>query len=340
MSEHQITLITRDGQELIFACDESSDVISAAEQASFVLPSLCKDGGCGACLGHCSEGEYTLGSFNPTMLSDEAVAKREVLLCRTFPHSDLRIAAPYDYAQILFGKLGARQAVISVLETIAERTVLLKLIWQDTADKAVEFEPGQCMELEIPHSGTRRAYSLANTGNWRGELEFLIRLQPEGTFSNYLSAQAAVGQVLDVYGPSGVFGLQTASYNPVIFIAGGTGLAPFLSILRRMAEWGEDRQIHLLFGVNRESELFYLDELQRLQQKLPGLTVTLCVWQASPDWNGFSGTPADALRQYLLINPSDYEVYLCGPPLLVNAATQIATEHGIPMERIFSEKFG
>jgi len=340
MSEYQITLITRDGQELIFACDESSDVISAAEQASFVLPSLCKDGGCGACLGHCQEGEYTLGSYNPTMLSDEAMAKREVLLCRTFPHSDLRITAPYDYAQILFGKLGARQAVISVLETLAERTVLLKLNWKDSTDNSVEFEPGQCMELEIPDTGIRRAYSIANTGNWRGELEFLIRLQPEGKFSTYLSGQAAVGQVLDVYGPCGVFGLQTASYNPVIFIAGGAGLAPFLSILRRMANWGEDRQIQLLFGVNHESELFYLDELQGLQRKLPSLAVTLCVWQPSPNWNGFSGTPADALQQYLLNHPSNYDLYLCGPPLLVNAATQIAIGHGIPMERIFSEKFG
>jgi len=70
------------------------------------------------------------------------------------------------------------------------------------------------------------------------------------------------------------------------------------------------------------------------------LAVTLCVWQPSPNWNGFSGTPADALQQYLLNHPSNYDLYLCGPPLLVNAATQIAIGHGIPMERIFSEKFG
>jgi NAD(P)H-flavin reductase/ferredoxin len=340
MSEHQITLITRDGHELNFPCPDHSDVVSAGEQAAIILPSLCRDGGCGACLGHCAEGDYTLGDFNPTMLSDEAVAHRDVLLCRTFPKSDLHITAPYNYAQILFGKHEARQAVISVLETIAERTVLLKLTWQNEFDKAVEFEPGQCMELEIPDTGIRRAYSLANTGNWRGELEFLIRLQPEGQFSGYLSRQAAVGQVLAVFGPSGAFALQTDSFNPAIFIAGGTGLAPFLSILRRMAEWGEDRAIHLLFGVNLESELFYVEELHRLQQLLPSLTVTLCVWQPSPDWNGFSGTPADALRQYLLDNSGDYDIYLCGPPLLVNVATQIATEHGISEDQIFSEKFG
>lgn len=342
MSDHQITLTTCDGHELTFSCAEGSDVVSAGEQAAILLPSLCRDGGCGACLGHCGEGEYTLGSHSASALSAEAASQRAVLLCRTYPKGDLQITAPYDYAHIQFGKLEARQAVISTLEPIADRTVRLKLSWLDhQSDRAVEFEPGQCMELEIPGTNIRRAYSLANTGNWRGELEFLIRLQPEGQFSAYLSRQAEAGQVLNVYGPSGAFGLQTDSFNPAIFIAGGTGLAPFLSILRRMAEWGEDRPIHLLLGVNRESELFCIDELQRLQKQLPSLTLTVCVWQPSAGWDaGFNGTPVDALKQYLLSRPDNYDVYLCGPPMLVTAATQVALTQGIAAERLFSEKFG
>lgn len=341
MSEHQITLTTRDGQTLSFACADGSDVVSAGEQAAIVLPSLCKDGGCGACLAHCAEGEYTLGKYDSGVLSEQAAARRDVLLCRTYPAGDLRITAPYDHAHIHFGKQGMRQAVISALEPVAERTVRLQLSWLDDQDgKAVEFEPGQCMELEIPDTGIRRAYSLANTGNWKGELEFLIRLQPEGRFSSYLSEQAEAGQLLNVYGPSGAFGLQADSFNPAIFIAGGTGLAPFLSILRRMAEWGEDRTVHLLFGVNQESELFHLDELQRLRQQLPGLSVTVCVWKPEADWPGFSGTPADALREYLQNQPGDYDLYLCGPPLLVTASTRIAMDQGIAEQRIFSEKFG
>jgi ferredoxin-NADP reductase/ferredoxin len=340
MADHRITLTTRDGHELVFTCADGGDVVSAGEAASILLPSLCRDGGCGACLGHCAEGEYTLGNHNAGVLSEESAARRDVLLCRTYPHSDLRITAPYDYAHIQFGRHESRQAVITGLETVAERTVRLRLSWQDGEDgMAVEFEPGQCMELEIPGTDIRRAYSLANTGNWRGEMEFLIRLQPEGRFSTYLSREAEVGQVLNVYGPGGAFGLQADSFNPAIFIAGGTGLAPFLSILRRMAEWGEDRSIHLLFGVNRESELFYLDELRDLQQQLPGLAVTPCVWQPSADWPGFSGTPADALECHLRDQPDEYDVYLCGPPPLVAAATQTAVRQGIGDERIFSEKF-
>lgn len=341
MSEHQITLTTRDGHQLSFSCVDDCDVVSAGEQTDILLPSLCRDGGCGACLGHCGAGEYTLGSYNAGVLSAEAVSQGNVLLCRTYPKGDMQITAPYDYAHILFGKQTVRQAVITQLERIAERTVRLKLNWLDAEDKAVEFEPGQCMELEIPGAEIRRAYSLANTGNWRGELEFLIRLQPEGRFSDYLGSQAAAGQVLNVYGPSGAFGLQADSFNPAVFIAGGTGIAPFLSILRRMAEWGEYRRIYLLFGVNQESELFYVDELQRLQAQLPDFTFTLCVWKPADDWAaGFRGTPADALQQYLIDQPDNYDIYLCGPPMLVMAATQVAVAQGIAEQQIFSEKFG
>lgn len=341
MVEHRITLVTRDGREVTFECDAATDVISAAERAAVLLPSLCRDGGCGACLGHCAAGEYQLGACNEAVLSPAQAARRDVLLCRTYPQSDLWISAPYDAAHIGFGSHTARQASIVVLETVAERTLRLVLNWlEDGGGKAVEFEPGQCMELEIPDSDIRRAYSLANTGNWRGEMEFLIRLQPQGRFSEYLSTQAAVGQVLNVYGPNGAFGLQAGSFDPAVFVAGGTGLTPFLSILRRMAEWGEDRLIHLLFGVNREAELFYLDELQRLQQAIPSLVVTLCVWQPQADWVGFSGTPADALRQCLADLPGPCDVYLCGPPALVAAATDIASAHGVDEQRLFAERFG
>ncbi|MGZ4957650.1 MAG: FAD-binding oxidoreductase [Methylomonas sp.] len=341
MSEHQITVTTRDGHELSFGCDADCDVVSAAEQANIKLPSLCRDGGCGSCLGHCDSGEYALGQISGAVLSSEAVAKGDVLLCRTYPKQDLCISTPYDYAHIRFGKESVRQATITSVEKVAERTVQLKLSWlEEGAGSAVEFEPGQCMELEIPDTDIRRSYSLANTGNWRGETEFLIRIQPGGKFSGYLEQQAEVGQVLNVYGANGAFGFQADSFSPAIFIAGGTGLAPFLSILRRMVEWGEDRTIHLLFGVNQESELFCIEELKELQQQLSSLTITLCIWKPDDHWSdGFRGTPADALRQYLSDMPDDYDVYLCGPPLLVSAATEVAISQGVDKQKIYSEKF-
>jgi len=87
--------------------------------------------------------------------------------------------------------------------------------------------------------------------------------------------------------------------------------------------------------------LFYVDELQGLQEQLPDLTFTVCVWRPADGWRaGFRGTPAAALQEYLLKQPDNYDIYLCGPPLLVAAATQAATAQGISEQQIFSEKFG
>lgn len=339
MTDYRIQLETRDGQRIEFTCPEERDVISAGEAAGIFLPSMCKDGGCGACLASCQTGTYHLSGYQESVLPAAARERGEVLLCQTYPRSDLILRAPYAYAQINFVRQCARPAIIQALQPLAERTVRLLLQWQDSANRAVEFEPGQFVMLELPDSGLRRAYSLANTPNWHGEMEFLIRLQPGGQFSNYLQQRAAPGQTLFVHPSAGAFTLHTESVQPAIFVAGGTGLAPFLSMLRRLAEWGEDRVIHLLFGVNHEGELFMTEELARLQTQIPSLSVEICLWKPQGTWSGFVGTPADALPRHLQQLGCACQVYLCGPPILVNAARSIANTQGVPESSIFVENF-
>lgn len=340
MSEHKIILTTRDGQQLSFNCAEASDLVTAGEQAGFTLPSICRGGCCGACFGHCQDGDYAMSSVNASVLSNEQIANRDVLLCKTYPKSDLFISAPFDYVDIKFGKQLKRPAVITELSYIAERTVRLKLRWQDTeAGAAVEFESGQYVTLSIPSIDISRAYSLANTSNWLGELVFLIRLQTHGQFSHYLTETAKLGDVLLVDQAKGQFVFHAERLNPVIFIAGGTGVAPFLSMLTRMAELAENRDVLLLMGVNNEAELFAQQELLQLQTALPSLTVQYCVWHPSDLWQGFVGTPADALAAYLQSFTTDCDIYLCGPPLLVDAVTTVAKNNGVSEGRIFFETF-
>jgi ferredoxin-NADP reductase len=185
----------------------------------------------------------------------------------------------------------------------------------------------------------KRAYSIANTPNWEGRLEFLIRLQEQGQFSTYLQTQAKVGQILKVHGPSGTFTLQSQRLNPRCFVAGGTGLAPFLSMIRRMSEWDEHHPTQLFIGVNSEAEIFCRETLAEIQQTLPQLNVTLCVWKATETWEGFKGTPVDALADYLAKTDIPPDLYLCGPPKLVEATVKIAQENGINSEYIYCERF-
>ncbi|MDQ3059444.1 MAG: 2Fe-2S iron-sulfur cluster binding domain-containing protein [Pseudomonadota bacterium] len=336
---YHIDLHTRDGQQLSFDCAPEQNLIDAAAAVSIILQAQCRQGNCGACHASVSAGEYALGAHNPDALPSGQPGA--ILMCCTTPQSDLRINLPYDHSKVLFQTVPRRSAEIVALETVAENTVLLKLRLDADADcgSAAEFEPGQFMEIEIPGSQERRAYSLANTGNWDGSLEFLIRLQPGGVFSAFLREHAQPGIKLAVRGPLGAFGIEPASMRPRWFVAGGTGLAPVLSMLRRMAEFQEMHEARLFFGVNRESELFSLDELARLKIELPQLKVDVCVWKPEGDWQGFRGTPADALQQALTEAPAQPDIYLCGPAPLVNAVEKTAVAFGLPMERVFSERF-
>lgn len=338
---YRITLTTHDSKQIDFTCEPEQNLQEAAEAAGFFLPALCKAGSCGSCLGRCTKGDYRLGSYSPSLLPENAQEHGDILLCCTYPESDLQLTALYNASQIQSNQKVPRSAEIVSVEHIAERTtrLILQLLPDEQHGIAFEFEPGQFVELELPELDLKRAYSIANTPNWDGRLEFLIRLQPNGAFSTYLQQTAKAGDHLQIEGPSGTFGIQEQSLNPRCFVAGGTGLAPFLSILQRMAEWGEDHPTHLFLGVNNEQEIFCQDELAALKLAIPQLQVEICVWQASETWTGFRGTPADALQAYLAQTELLPDMFLCGPPLLVEAATKIALEAGVNPEQIFCERF-
>ncbi len=341
MSTHTIELTTRDGEQLRFDCDDDRSLLEAAADAHIVLPSQCRQGSCGACYADVTRGDYSLGEHNPAALPAGAAERGGVLLCRTSPLSDLSVALPFDHDRILLGEIRRRNAEITAIEPVGENTVRLTLHLApgDDGGNVAEFEPGQFVELEVPGQAIRRAYSLANTGNWEGRLEFLIRLQPGGLFSTWLREQAHAGQTLIVHGPQGAFGLSENGLRPRWFVAGGTGLAPMLSMLRRMAEFQEPHPARLYFGVNRVEELFCLTELEALKAELPLLQVILCVWKPDQGWQGFCGTPVDALAQDLDGLNARPDIYLCGPPALIDAAESAARSQGVPIEQVFSERF-
>ena len=354
---HRIEITTRDGQAFEFACESGQDVLTAAAAAQITLPSQCRRGSCGACHASVAEGDYALGAHSADALPPGD--PRSVLLCCTTPRSDLRIVAPYDATKVLLQPVAVRRARIAALEAIAEDTRRLELQLEpdDAYGSAAEFEAGQFVELELPESpeglardrglggAVRRPFSLANTSNWDGRLELLIRLRPGGVFSSWLREHAQVGDALTVHGPQGGFGLFAESLRPRWFVAGGTGLAPVLSMLRRMADYQEMNDARLIFGVNRESELFMVDELERLQAELAQLHVELCVRDPGDPaaggtaWRGFRGTPVDALQAALASVDTPPDLYVCGPPGMVSAAQAVAVAAGVPAAQFASERF-
>lgn len=337
----KVELFTRDDVSIAFSAEPDETLLDAAERESIYLPSSCREGGCGACRVTAASGELELDSYSSSALSDAERAAGDILLCRAHARSDLELKAPFDQAAIGFAPTPERRAKIVDIAPAGSCATRLVLQYEDDPafGRAAQFVAGQFAELAIPATGIKRSYSLANVPNWDGTLEFLIRRQPDGAFSNYLKDGAAAGDELIVHGPKGQFTLDEASSKPRWFVAGGTGLAPILSMLRQMAEFADARPCRLFFGVNRMDELFAPDVIGELHSSLPQLSVALCVWKPEGVWDGFAGTPAEALAYALADAVERPDIYVCGPPALIAATEEVALAAGVAHDRIFSERF-
>lgn len=157
--------------------------------------------------------------------------------------------------------------------------------------------------------------------------------------SDYLSERAAVGDVLVVSSADGEFGLAENGLRPRWFLAGGTGLSPLLSMLRKMAEWGEAQPARLFFGVTRCGEVFAQDEIAALAEALPDFHAETVVWNPGPAWTGPVGNPVELASAEIAMVEEMPDVYLCGPPPMMDAAVAALTAAGVPADQIHLERF-
>ena len=113
----------------------------------------------------------------------------------------------------------------------------------------MRFFPGQYVDLAIPGTDEVRSFSMANTSSQEsGQLEFVIKVYPDGLFSAFLADRLQVGDRLDLTGPFGVFTLREGYDGDLIFVGGGAGMAPILSLLRSMVESGIGRKATYYYG--------------------------------------------------------------------------------------------
>lgn len=341
---YDVTLVTADGQESMLQCDGSTTLLEAAEDAGLMLKASCESGGCGACSAVLRDGRVEMGDHDPNVI-EVPEGQGGILLCRSFPRGDCRIELPYDQSTIVVGPPVRHDAEITALDRVADGVMRLRLTLRPGEDgsASADFESGQFVRIVVPGSPAgrevRRAYSPANVSNWDGELEFYIRLLPGGAMSDYLSERAAVGDVLVVSSADGEFGLAENGLRPRWFLAGGTGLSPLLSMLRKMAEWGEAQPARLFFGVTRCGEVFAQDEIAALAEALPDFHAETVVWNPGPAWTGPVGNPVELASAEIAMVEEMPDVYLCGPPPMMDAAVAALTAAGVPADQIHLERF-
>jgi propane monooxygenase reductase subunit len=214
------------------------------------------------------------------------------------------------------------------------RHLVLRLV---SPDADFKFFPGQYVDISVPGTDEVRSFSMANTSaRESGQLEFVIKVYPDGLFSEYLDKQLKVGDRLTVTGPYGVFMLRDAPDTDLIFVGGGAGMAPILSLIRSMAERGIDRKAVYYYGARRRADLCFEDELRALEQTLPNFRFVPAL--SDEDWEGENGLITDVVSRS---EPALARAhgYICGPPPMVEAAVPLLTRLGIPEKHVYFDKF-
>lgn len=355
---HQIKLTTNDGETVSFTCDSNEDLVTAAEKENIFLAAQCHTGACGACIAQHKTGDYHLSEYSDDALTEADLGQNKVLLCCTYPNSDISLSLPYDYSAVRFEKLPQRQAEIIAKTYLTPNTVKLdlQLLPDEDDNLSLDFEPGQFMEIHVPdehvqvygesdtqihvsQTPVKRAYSLANAPNWDGSLEFIIKLRKDGQFSTFLDQFAKAGMMLTLDGALGTFMLRDTGLRPRYFVAGGCGLASVMSMLRRMAEWEEPHPVKLFFGVWSEEDIFYQQEIEALAAEYPKLDYQICVTEASDSWTGYKGSVVDALKTALEAENTTPDIYICGSPSLIDGVIDTAHTLGMDDSRLIYERY-
>ena len=198
------------------------------------------------------------------------------------------------------------------------------------------FKAGQFAQLQVPGTDVWRNYSFAHPDDGRTELEFIVRLLPDGVMSDYLRDRAKPGDRIALRCSKGGFYLRPV-VRPVILVAGGTGLSAILAMAQSLdADIGQP--VHLLYGVTAAEDVCKLDELQALTQRLPGLQLHVIVSRPDDGWTGPVGLVTDLLDESML-SDGDADVYLCGPAPMVEATRNWLDNNGIHRIGLYYEKF-
>lgn len=331
---HRLTLVFEDGRSVAIDARPAETVYSAALRQKVRLETDCLEGACASCKAHCTQGEYELLDYSEEALSDQEKSDGYVLTCRMRARSDCSIEFPYESAAALAKKpAGAFAAKVTSVERVCSAVVRLDLATQ----AAVGFLPGQYVHLNVPGSGAQRSYSFANPPGDALNHRFYVKLIEGGAMSRWVAEQAGTDDEILMNGPFGHFYLRQPR-RPVLMLAGGTGLAPMLSMLEQLAANGQtDQPVRLLYGANTAPEFFGLAQLESLRARGLRLELECVALEGGAGWSGATGHVTAHLRPEHVAGGCD--AYLCGPPPMIDAARAWLKAQGVADSAIHAERF-
>jgi naphthalene 1,2-dioxygenase ferredoxin reductase component len=307
-----------------------SSILESALDAGVPFPHGCGSGECGSCKCRLIDGEVASDRWSPDALSDEEHASGLILACRSRPIGDVSVKWLSASAVSPMVKLAANIASIA---RVSHDVVVLTVELRD--DKRLNFRPGQFAKLRF-NKLPARSYSMANQPG-QGQLVFHIRIVPDGKVSGAVATDMRPGDPVEVRGPFGDAYWDGVVDSPLLLLAGGTGLAPILSVLDAALRDGQRADhIHLYHGVRTERDLYASSLLeQRAQEHGIRFVPVYAEGRGAATRNGhLHEAVAGDFRDL-----ASSLIHVAGPPPMVAAVTDLAVNRGAQRERIRADAF-
>ncbi|TJY59540.1 2Fe-2S iron-sulfur cluster binding domain-containing protein [Sinimarinibacterium sp. CAU 1509] len=330
---HRVTVRYSDGTEKLLNMSEEQTILDAAEASGVPIVNECQSGLCGTCVGNCTSGSYELGRTEG--LSEQERDARKILTCQARVRSDCVVELEYP-ANANAARLVAGEAIVQSVEIVSDSTAILRIDASSLGEK-LNYHPGQFAQLMVPGTSLWRSYSYAHVANDENSLEFIVRLLPEGAMSDYLRTRARAGDRIQLRGSKGRFYLRDVT-RPVVLMAGGTGLSAILAIADHLTRHECAQPVRLYYGVTRYDDLCKIEALKALSESCATLDVRIIVSEPDTRWTGPTGLITDLLDERDL-NDGDVDVYLCGPPAMVEATRRWFDAHRLHNLALYYEKF-
>jgi len=318
--------------QLAISLEKKETVLSAALRNGINFPYSCKVGGCAECKCKLTKGkvkEFTDASY---LLSAEEVQSGYILACQSVPKTlDVEIEVDLSRA-----KQRLNRGKVVKQEKLTHDITLLEL----EMDEAPVFKAGQYAKLSLESlPNITRAYSFASkpsSDNTR--VSFFIRHVPSGAFSSAVQQEDLLNANIELQGPFGEFYLRESD-KPMVMIAGGSGLAPIVSILEQAKEQRCQRPVTVLLGARTQADIYGLKDIEKIAEDWPApfqFEQILSEETNDSSWQGMTGYIGDHLVNYATFNS---QVYLCGPPLMIDDCMEKLTDLGISSAEMFADRF-
>jgi CDP-4-dehydro-6-deoxyglucose reductase, E3 len=322
-----------------FEVQRDEPILSAAIRQGIGLPYGCRDGACGSCKSRLLEGRVIHGAHQLKALSSVEEDAGLMLPCCAAAQTDCVIEARSVPGAGEFPVLKMPARVLSLQRATADVTIL-KL--QLPANQNLQYRAGQFIEI-ILRDGARRSYSMANAAHLLGSppsLELHLRHMPGGKFTDHVFGQMKEKEILRIEGPFGSFFLREASAKPIVLLAAGTGFAPVKALIEHMQLRAINRPTLLYWGCRTRDGLYLHDWAEATAALMPNLRyVPVLSENRDADWRGRTGLVHRAVMADLP-DLSDYQVYACGAPLMVESARADFVAHcGLAADEFYADAF-